>query len=92
LRIKSSKSIKRPGKDKGVSYVAQTTSQDLFDSLKEKVDLDEEIIIKVKGKERQGMSAISLRLLLFEDYWGCKPEEIVLTKAEEEEWIKTQKI
>jgi len=91
MRIKSSKSVKRPGKDKGVSFEAQTTSQNLFDSLKKKVDLDEEVTVNVKGEEKQGMSAVSLRLMLFEDHWGCKPDEIVLTKKEEEEW-KVQKI
>ena len=39
------------------------------------------------------IEAVGDRRTPFEKHWGCKPDEIVLTKGEEEEWNKkTQKI
>jgi uncharacterized protein (UPF0218 family) len=81
-----------------ISYDAKIKSRSLtdfggvenefFEKVEEVMKRDEDIVVSIKGEEKSGMSqvAIAIPLTAFEKYYGCKPEQIVLTKEEEKRW------
>jgi ribosomal protein L6P/L9E len=78
-------------KQKRISFDASNKSKQLFDfhgKVEEELKKEEEIVVKVKGVEKTGMSHVAIAITAFEKYWGTTPEKIVLTKEEEARWKK----
>lgn len=81
-----------------ISYNAKIKSRSLadfggaenefFEKVEEAMERDEDIVVSIRGEEKSGMSqaAVAIPLTAFEKYYGYKPEQIVLTRAEMRKW------
>jgi len=62
-------------------------SGELIQDFGEMLKGDEKIVVSIKGEEREGMSRMAVEMTTaFEKYFGCKPDQVVLTKEEMKKW------
>lgn len=69
------------GRHGKISFGAQLSSRQLFDFDGQEAVKDKEIIVPV-----QEVIVPEVELTAFEKYFNCKPEQIVLTREEQEKW------
>jgi hypothetical protein len=71
-----------------ISYEAKIKSMALMDFDGKEALKEEEIVVPVEEKKEITVAEEIPKLTAFEEYFGYKPEQVVLTKKEEEEWKK----